>query len=100
MRDEVDSGLTHYGQRLRGFVVPPTDGDYVFWIASDDSSALTRQRGRSVADVLRRIRFLRTNPREWTREPGQQSAPITLQAGGRYYVEARCSKGLPGITWR
>ena len=29
-----------YGQRLRGFVVPPATGDYRFWIASDNSSAL------------------------------------------------------------
>ena len=29
-----------YGQRLTAYVVPPASGDYLFWIASDDNSAL------------------------------------------------------------
>src|SRR5436190_4345673 len=29
-----------YGQRLTAYVVAPTSGDYVFWIASDDNSTL------------------------------------------------------------
>src|SRR5437764_11545399 len=37
---EVDSGLSNYGERLRTFVVPPTNGNYVFWISSDDASQL------------------------------------------------------------
>src|SRR6266481_2808597 len=32
--------LDGYGQRLRGFIVPPLTGFYVFWIASDASSSL------------------------------------------------------------
>src|SRR5437870_4875968 len=30
----------NYGQRMRALLVPPTTGNYVFWIASDDNSAL------------------------------------------------------------
>ncbi|MGO8928194.1 MAG: hypothetical protein ACLQU3_15095 [Limisphaerales bacterium] len=37
---EINSGQNYYGQQLRTFVVPPTNGDYVFWIASDDTSDL------------------------------------------------------------
>src|SRR5512135_2398490 len=29
-----------YGQRLSGWLVPATTGDFTFWIASDDSSEL------------------------------------------------------------
>ena len=29
-----------YGTRMRGYVHPPTTGDYVFWISSDDNSEL------------------------------------------------------------
>ena len=32
--------LDNYGQRLRGFVVPPVSGNYTFWIASDDGGQL------------------------------------------------------------
>jgi hypothetical protein len=78
-----------YGTRLRGFVVPPQTGDYTFWIASRDASELYLS---ADADPVRKTRIARvtsaTAPREWAAEPGQQSAPVTLEAGRRYYVEA------------
>src|SRR4051812_31033926 len=30
----------NYGQRMRGYIVPPVSGNYTFWIASDDNSEL------------------------------------------------------------
>ena len=36
----LNTGLNNYGQRLRTFVVPPMNGYYTFWIASDDNSLL------------------------------------------------------------
>jgi hypothetical protein len=30
----------NYGQRMRALLVPPVTGTYVFWISSDDNSAL------------------------------------------------------------
>ena len=30
----------YYGQRIRGYIVPPSTGNYTFWIASDDYSQL------------------------------------------------------------
>lgn len=35
--EDVDN---NYGSRIRAYVVPPVDGDYQFFIASDDSSQL------------------------------------------------------------
>src|SRR5882762_1194703 len=32
--------LNDYGQRLTAYLIPPTTGNYVFWIASDDNSVL------------------------------------------------------------
>src|SRR5882757_7070 len=46
-----------YGQRLTAYVVAPTSGNYVFWIASDDNSTLflstddTPVRKRVIASV-------------------------------------------------
>jgi hypothetical protein len=38
---ETESNLLDgYGQRLRGFVVPPVTGFYTFWISSGDNSSL------------------------------------------------------------
>jgi len=30
----------NYGQRLRALIVPPSTGDYTFWVSSDDASTL------------------------------------------------------------
>ena len=30
----------NYGTRIRGYLYPPADGNYTFWIASDDYSQL------------------------------------------------------------
>ena len=51
---ETDSntGLSWYGQRLRGFVVPPQDGDYTFWISSDDTSELLLGAGEASSPNL------------------------------------------------
>src|SRR5262245_59969945 len=32
--------LDNYGQRMRGYLVPPITGDYIFWLASDDGGEL------------------------------------------------------------
>lgn len=94
-----------YGQRLRGFLLPPITGEYVFWIASDDQSALFLS---SNDDPGRRtpiagVEFW-TSYREWDAEPGQQSPPIRLEAGRRYYIEALMKEGSGGdhlsVRWR
>ncbi len=94
---EVDSSKNNYGQRLRTFVVPPANGDYIFWISSDDSSQLfvsTDENPANMALVASVISW--TSSREWTKEPNQQSLPIHLQAGQRYYIEARMQQGGGG----
>ena len=85
----TNTGLTYYGQRLRAFVVPPATGAYTFWIASDNTSELFLSRDELPSDATP-IAWVNTatSPRQWTLETNQQSAPITLQAGVRYYLEA------------
>jgi hypothetical protein len=91
---QTNTGMTYYGQRLRAFVVPPTNGVYTLAIASDDTSELLLSpdeepaRATPIAWVA-----TSTNPRQWTKETNQQSAPITLQAGRRYYLEALMQQG-------
>ena len=80
--------LDGYGQRLRGFVVPPATGTYQFWIASDDASALFLSQDEDPAH-LNKIAWVdgATGFRQWDAEANQQSNEISMEAGRRYYVE-------------
>ena len=89
-----------YGQRMSGLLVPGVSGSYVFFIASDDQSELWlstdetlghKQLAASVTDF--------TGIREWNKFPDTQNnaaAPIPLQAGKRYYIEALMKQGAGG----
>lgn len=76
----------NYGQRMSGWITPPETGDYVFYLASDDSSELWLS-----TDATRANRVLIAsltgyrNFRQWSSAPS--SAVITLTGGQRYYVE-------------
>ncbi|MCZ7649449.1 MAG: PA14 domain-containing protein [Planctomycetota bacterium] len=84
----------NFGARVCGFVHPPLDGSYVFWIASDDESQLwlstdeDRKHLRKIAEV-KGYRGVR----EWEKDGGQKSAAIPLKAGQRYRIEALHKEG-------
>jgi len=102
---EINTGVNYFGQRLRTFVVPPTNGLYTFWIASDDTSQLYLSTNESpagmqpIADVTSY-----TASEQWTEFASQQSVPINLQGGCRYYLEARMQQGGGGenlsVRWQ
>src|SRR5213592_2423630 len=86
-----------YGQRLTAYVVAPTSGNYLFWIASDDNSTLFL----STDDTPARKRVIASVPgwttsREWGKYAAQQSSPISLVGGQRYYIEALMKEGGGG----
>ncbi len=101
----VNTGMENYGQRLRGYLVPPMTGAYVFWISSDDSSNLFLSTDENPANkvLIARVDGW-TNSREWTREANQQSSAINLVAGKRYYLEAIMQQGGGGdnlaVQWQ
>ena len=82
-----------YGSRLRGFLTPPTSGDYRFAIAGDDAAELWLSADGS-PESRQRIAFLdaatgaATGPREWNTSPTQRSVSVPLVAGQSYYLEA------------
>src|SRR5439155_156557 len=86
-----------YGQRMHGFILPPQTGSYTFWISSDDNSTLFLSTDETPANV-QTIAYVPgwTTSREWTRYGEQQSAPISLVAGSRYYIEALQKEGGGG----
>jgi hypothetical protein len=95
----------YYGQRLTAYIFPPTTGNYIFWIASDDGSALylstdsSPSNKRLIADVPGW-----TASREWTKYAEQTSAPIPLVGGQRYYIEALMKENAGGdnlaVRWQ
>jgi GH35 family endo-1,4-beta-xylanase len=91
-----NTGLTNYGDRLRGYVTAPQTGTYTFWVAGADQAALVLSDDAGPANVQQ----LATVPdngftasREWTKYPEQQSAPVWLVAGQQYYLEVRHKQG-------
>ena len=102
---EANTGINFYGQRMRALVVPPMDGNYTFWISSDDNSDVFLSTDESPLNK-RLIAAVAgwTSSREWTKEPNQQSAAIPMRAGRRYYIEAIMQQGAGGdnlaVRWQ
>ena len=87
----------YYGGRGRAFLTPPETGDYTFWVFSDDDSELWLSTDDSAANAVQ-IAGVEgwTGWEEWTKYESQQSAPVTLEAGQRYYIEGLYSDGTGG----
>jgi hypothetical protein len=85
----------NYGQRISGIFHAPRTGIYLFHISGDDRCELwvtTATGGRQlVAEVPGH-----TDPGEWDTYQEQRSAPIELEAGQSYVVEALMKEGSQG----
>lgn len=95
----------NYGARIRGFICVPATGQYTFWIASNDKSELwlsTDSRPENKVRIAAVSRY--TDVRQWTKYPEQESAPVNLIAGQKYYIEALHKEGLGtdhlSVGWR
>jgi rhamnogalacturonyl hydrolase YesR len=86
--ESLSQQADHFGARVRGYIVPPADGDYTFWVAADDMAQLWLS-WDAFADnkVLIASVPAATNPQQWDAYPQQQSAMITLAANHKYYIE-------------
>lgn len=84
----------NYGTRIRGYICVPTSGNYTFWIAGNDRTELWLSTDDNPANK-RKIAYANgyTNVRQWTKYTTQQSAPISLAANQRYYIEALHKEG-------
>ncbi|MBX3744939.1 MAG: tetratricopeptide repeat protein [Verrucomicrobiae bacterium] len=102
--------MNHYGVRLTGILVPPRTGEYRFYLCSDDEGALYLSSDESPVPM----RLIAREPdwslnRAWTvrhQRPNEEnvSPPIQLEAGRRYYVEARMKEAEGGdnlaVAWQ
>lgn len=81
-----------FSARMHGVLTAPATGEYTFWVSSDDNSELNLSTDESPANKVR-IAHVSGSPAwtdyvEWNKFPTQKSAPVSLVAGQRYYVEA------------
>ena len=95
----------NYGQRLSGYVLPPSTGDYVFWIASDDGGSLFLSTDESPANKVEIASVPGwTTSKQWDKYPAQKSKPVSLASGQRYYVEALMKEAAGGdnlaVRWQ
>ncbi len=84
----------NFGERLRGYICPPLTGNYTFLVSGDDAVELWLSTSdnpggkRLIAGVPGHTAF-----HEWNKYPSQRSAPVSLQAGTRYYIEVLHKEG-------
>jgi len=95
----------NYGTRVRGYLVPPVSGEYIFWVASDDNGQLwlSPDKNPNHAELIASVPEW-TNSREWGKYPEQQSDPISLVGGEIYYIEALAKDATGGdnlgVAWQ
>jgi len=77
----------NYGLRLRGYVHPPTTGDYTFWIAAKDDASLWLSPDEEPENKVQMAHSEGAASRDWQSDPAQQTAAVPLTAGRRYYFE-------------
>jgi len=91
----------NYGTRLSGYVIPPETGSYTFFISADDHAQLWLSTSDNPAHkALIAFEPLFNFPRNWVGterrnpvNPENRSAPILLQAGQPYFIEALHKEG-------
>jgi hypothetical protein len=93
--------LEAYGSRVRGYLCPLIDGDYTFWIASDNCSELwlsfneNPENAVLIADIhAEGGSHTWTDRYEWDKYPWQESGAIPLEGGCRYYVMSLHKEGV------
>jgi hypothetical protein len=92
----------NFGARVSAWLHVPVAGEYTFWIASDDSSALFLGADKPSAVQIASVSGW-TGSRAWDSMASQKSAPIQLEAGV-YYLAALYKEGGGGdncsVAWQ
>lgn len=83
-----------YGERIRGYLCPPQNGAYKFFISGDDAVHLWLSTDENPANKVKIAGFAGwTDFHQFDKFSSQQSAPVNLQAGHRYYIEVLHKEG-------
>ncbi len=72
-----------YGARFRGYVLAPQSGQYRFWLTAHTQARLLLSTDEDPGNAVQIAAAQNNAPGTWQ----VQSAPVTLEAGQRYYIE-------------
>jgi Carbohydrate binding module (family 6)/Bacterial Ig domain/PA14 domain len=83
-----------FGARFRAALLPPSDGDYIFEVISDDSSEVWLSTDEDPAN-RRLLCFIAgyVDAGQWSRVPSQRSQPVALKGGQRCFLEVLYKQG-------
>jgi hypothetical protein len=89
----TDNFREGFGARMRGLFIPPTSGNWIFYLHSDDAGQVWLN--TNGPDPAGRALILDEQGccRDW---PAVASAPISLTAGRAYYIEGLYKEGTGG----
>jgi PA14 domain. len=87
----------YYQSEIEAFLIPPKDGDYTFWLTTDNKGELHLSSDElpSNSNLIASLSNY-AGPNEWTKYSGQQSSPVTLEGGKPYYIRGIYSEGSGG----
>ena len=102
---DVTNHGDNYGERVRGYFIAPTTGNYYFWIAGSDSAQLWIADDAEPVNKILRCWVTPTNnptasgqngtsPRQWSLQSRQRSDWLALVAGQKYYFEVLHKAGV------
>jgi hypothetical protein len=97
--------VTNYAGRLRGQLLPPATGSYVFWLASLAHSELWLGTDSTPVSKVKIAAVDSDTPYcKWPHVNEAKSAPVRLEAGKRYYVEVlqtqKSGSAQLAVRWR
>lgn len=89
------------GERLRGYFIAPSTGNYYFWIAASNTAELWISNDAEPVNKVLRASVAGpagTGPKVWNAQPKQKSHWLSLVGGRRYYIEALHNTGASGAS--
>src|SRR5687767_14301806 len=99
-----NSFFDFWGSWAPGYIEPPETGNYTFWVYGDDETQLwittdgTDPLNPAKKQLIAYVPVW-SSIREWGKFPEQQSAPVSLEKGKRYYMEVLHKDGAGGDAW-
>lgn len=80
--------LEHFGQYIRGWIIPPANGTYVFWVSGNLATEFSLSTNPTPQKKKRLAFSIESNDfRQFTEFPTQKSVSVALKAGKIYYFE-------------
>jgi hypothetical protein len=91
--ERTNSRANNYGTLIRGYLEPPTTGEYTFYISGDDETQLWLSDSQSPDNIVKIASTMATPIGNFSRYSSQTSGIHYLEAGKKYYFELRHKEG-------